>query len=222
MRKNRSEGRSDSAQATGKEGASPAGSSPWLSNVHEAATVIVLAGGRSTRMGADKSLLPFQGKPLIQHVCAQVRPHFDELLISSDNVRELALLDAPVISDEVSGQGPLRGIASALAVSRHDLNFVIACDIPWVNTTLLRDLLREAQGCDCVLPVTGDGHFEPLFAVYRKSVLPYIQNALEAGERRIVRALRDCRMKTVRIASPDGIDNINMPEDYRRILMDKK
>lgn len=221
MRREQGEGRSDSSQAKGGGGASAAISSPWPSDAHEAASVIVLAGGGSTRMGENKSLLLFQGKPLIQHVCAQVRPHFDELLISSDNARELAFLEAPVVSDEVPGQGPLRGIASALAISRHDLNFVVACDIPWVNSTLLRELLREAQGYDCVLPVTDDGHYEPLFAVYRKSVLPHIRKALEAGELRIVPALRDCRIKTVRITMPEAIDNINTPEDYRRILKDK-
>jgi len=204
-------------QADGMGGASPAIDTPWLSNEHEPATVIVLAGGKSARMGLDKSLLPLMGKPLIQHVCAQVAPHFDELLIAAGEGREFAVLNAPVVRDEVPGQGPLRGIASALAVSRHDLNFVLACDIPWVNGPLLKKLLQEAHGCDCVIPITAEGHYEPLFAIYRKSALPGIRRALEDGERRVVAVFRYCRVKTVSIPSSDEIKNINTMDDYWRL-----
>ncbi|HPO11992.1 MAG TPA: molybdenum cofactor guanylyltransferase [Candidatus Hydrogenedentes bacterium] len=204
------------ADKTGK--ASSAMDTPWASEDHEPATVIVLAGGKSRRMGSDKSLLLFMGKPLIQHICVQVAPHFDELLIAGGKERQLHFLNARIVPDEISGQGPLRGIASALADSHHDLNFVIACDIPWVNFTLLRNLLREANNCDWVIPITAEGHYEPLFAVYRKSALPGMRQALEEGERRVVGALRHCRVKTVCIPSSDGIKNINTKDDYRKLL----
>jgi molybdopterin-guanine dinucleotide biosynthesis protein A len=185
---------------------------------HEAAAAIVLAGGKSTRMGMDKSLLPFLGKPLIQHICEQITPYFDELLVAGGDERQLAFLDARMVPDEVPGQGPLRAIASALAISRNDLNFVIACDIPWVNEALLLNLLQEAHGCDCVIPITDEGHYEPLFAVYRKSALPGMRRALEDGERRVVAVFRYCRVKTAYVPSSDAIHNINTMDEYRRLM----
>jgi len=210
--------RLDNPQRADKTGeVSPAIDTPWASEDHEPATVIVLAGGRSTRMGLDKSLLSFMGKPLIQHICIQVAPHFDELLIAGGEERHLHFLNARIVPDEIPGQGPLRGIVSALAVSRHDLNFVIACDIPWVNSTLLRNLLQEANDCDWVIPITAEGHYEPLFAVYRRSALPGMRRALEDGERRVVAALPHCRVKTMCIPSSDGIKNMNTKDDYREL-----
>ena len=192
----------------------PDSATPWLNDDHETATAIVLAGGKSTRMGADKSLLPFMGKPLIEHVCMQLRPHFEEVIIAGGELRRLAFLNARIIPDQVPGQGPLRGIASALTASRHDLNFVIACDIPWVNIALLRKLLREAHDCDCVVPITSEGHHEPLFSVYRKSALPSMMRALDEGERRIISAFRYCLAKTVSISEEESIKNINTLSDY--------
>lgn len=206
-------------QAETAENALPVINSPWTSEDHEPATAIVLAGGKSTRMGTDKSLLPVGGKPLIQHVCEQLKPHFDGLLIAGGEDTRFDFLDVRVVCDEVPGQGPLRGIASALAVSRHDLNFVMACDIPWVNNALLHHLLQEAQECDCVVPVTAEGHYEPLFAVYRKSALPAMRRALEAGQRRIVAAFPHCRVKTLPIPPMVKLANINTPDDYKELAL---
>ena len=198
-------------------GASLASETPWLSDAHESAAVIVLAGGKSKRMGMDKSLLPLMGKPLIQHVCDQVRPHFDELLIAGGESRQFAFLNDRIVPDEIPEQGPLRGIASALAVSCYDLNFVIACDIPWVSFPLLRRLLQEAHDCDCVVPITVEGYYEPLFSVYRKSALPGMHRALEEGKRRVIAAFPHCRVKTVSFSESDGIANINTMSDYRML-----
>jgi molybdenum cofactor guanylyltransferase len=200
-----------------RETALSANDTPWLSDEHEAATAIVLAGGKSKRMGVDKSLLPFRGKPLIQHVCDQVRPHFDEILIAGGENRQFGFLEAPVVPDEVPDQGPLRGIASALAASCHDLNFVIACDVPFVNCVLLRTLLQESHGYDCVVPVTVEGHYEPLFAIYRKSALPGMLHALEEGKRRVIAAFPHCRVKAVAFSGLDGIENINTMSDYNML-----
>jgi molybdopterin-guanine dinucleotide biosynthesis protein A len=190
------------------KGTLPAIETPWAKHPHEAATAIVLAGGESTRMGVDKRMLPIMGKPLIQH----------ELIVSCTERVKFAFLNARTVPDEVTGEGPLRGIASALAVSSHDLNFVVACDIPWLNMRLLRDLLRQACECDCVVPITDEGYYEPLFAVYRKSALPAMQQVLANRQRRVIAAFRHCRVKTVSIHSSDKIMNINTMHDYRALI----
>lgn len=193
----------------------------WENDDHETAAAIVLAGGKSTRIGTDKSLLPFMGKPLIQHIYEQIFPHFNEIIIAGGEHESLSFLKARSIPDEVPGQGPLRGIVSALAASRHNLNFVIACDIPWVNIGLLRRLLQETHEYDCVVPVTAEGHYEPLFAVYRKSALPAMRRALDEDKRRIVAAFPYCRVKTVSLSTIDVIANINTLNDYYTLTVSK-
>ena len=184
----------------------------------EPVTGIVLAGGQSRRMGTDKSLLPFHGRPLIQHVCDQLRLLVSDILIAANSDGRFSFLSLPVITDEVPGQGPLRGIASALAASRHDLNFVIACDIPWVDHVLLKFLLQEAQGCDCVMPVTREGYYEPLFAVYRKNALPAMLSALESGQRRVTALFPYCRVRTIVVPDRKWLDNVNTRDDYQRAV----
>lgn len=183
----------------------------------ETATAVVLAGGKSTRMGTPKCLLPFCGKPLVQHVCDQLKPRFREVLIAGGEQNQLAFLGLPVIPDEAPGQGPLMAIASVLAVSRHELNFVTACDMPWVNEILLSQLLRQSSGYDCVVPVTPAGHYEPLFAVYRKSALPAVRRALDNGERRVSAAYRHCAVLKVPLFPGQELQNINTMDHYNRL-----
>jgi len=97
-----------------------------LANVSAA----LLLGGASSRMGRDKSMLPINGRPMIEHICRKLRPHFSQVLISAGDEERYAFLGAPVIPDRVPDRGPLMGIASALGASAHDRNVVVACDMP--------------------------------------------------------------------------------------------
>ncbi len=94
------------------------------------ATAIIMAGGKSSRMGQDKSMLTVNGEPVIKHIFQQLQPHFSQVLVSSDDVSKYSFLGVQVVPDEDTGKGPLMGIASALRVSAREVNFVIACDIP--------------------------------------------------------------------------------------------
>jgi len=181
-------------------------------------TAIIIAGGDSTRMGHDKEMLPIDGQPMIKHIYYQLRRHFHQVLISSNNKSKYSFLDVEVIPDRVSGQGPLRGIASALKASANDLNFVIACDIPQVNIVLMKTMLREAHDYDAVVPTTGPSQYEPLFAVYRKSTLPAIEDALSSGNNRIMDALSGCRVKYIDLAGAEWLKNINTMHDYSEFV----
>ncbi len=177
-------------------------------------TAIIIAGGSSSRMGQDKDMLPIDGQPMIKHICDQLRRHFNQILISSNNTSKHSFLDVEVVADKVSGQGPLMGIAAALKASVNDLNFVIACDIPQVNVALMKTMLREAHDYDAVVPATGPSQYEPLFAVYRKSVLPAIEDALSSGNNRIMDALSCCRVKYIDLAGAGRLKNLNTMNDY--------
>ncbi|MFA4874758.1 MAG: molybdenum cofactor guanylyltransferase [bacterium] len=181
--------------------------------LRENATAIVMAGGESSRMGRDKALLEIIGTPMIQHIADQLRPHFKEILISANDPVKYSFLDLPVVVDHEKGRGPLMGIASALAASKHDLNFVHACDIPHSDIHLVHRMVRLADDCDALIPRTPEGN-EPLFAVYRKSALTAIRESLKHGDGRISSIFDACNVKFLDL--PEGVRfmNLNMPEEY--------
>ncbi len=186
------------------------------------ATAIIMAGGDSHRMGCDKSVLPIGGKPMIQHVYEQLQPWFKEVLISSNDASAHGFLGLPIIPDRQTGHGPLMGIVSAMEVSTHDRNFVIACDIPSVDTSLMLKMLREIAGFDAVAPRLTKSRYEPLFAVYHKNLLPVMNDLLAGGERRIDRVYDLCKMKYIDLAQDKFLDNINTMQDYRELPGNKK
>ena len=188
-------------------------------SLREPATAIVLAGGRSSRMGRDKSLLPVDGSPLIAAVCAQLRSRFQQVVVSANDPEKYAFLGCRVVPDAVAGQGPLMAIASALDQSETDLNVVVACDIPVIDPAFMAGMLARSRRRDGVVPVHADGGVEPLLAVYRKSALPGLRQALADGERRVLAGLERCRIRYVPLDGADWLRNLNTPaqyEDFRR------
>ena len=183
-----------------------------------AVTAIVMAGGQSRRMGADKGLLPIEGRPMIEHVLETLRPHFAQLIVSAADVGRYAFLDVEIVVDRLGGQGPLMGIASALAASRHDLNFVQACDIPQTDLALMARLLALADDCDAVIPRTPQGHHEPLFAVYRKTALAAMEEVLQSGRRKISDIFGLCRTRFLDLGRDETIDNLNTRREYNAHL----
>jgi molybdenum cofactor guanylyltransferase len=149
------------------------------------AGAIVLAGGKSRRMGKNKCLLPYQGLPLIQHVTDQLRPLFQDVLISTNEPDLYGFLGLPMVADEVTDQGPLMGIASALAQSQHDWNLVVATDIPDIPLPLIVQMYEKTIGHTCVVPITHSGKYEPLFAFYHRSLVAPIRTCLESGKLRV-------------------------------------
>jgi molybdenum cofactor guanylyltransferase len=185
--------------------------------LREHANVIVMAGGQSTRMGQDKSMLPIDGGPMIERVCDQVRHNFDEILISANEPEKYAFLKVKVVQDTATGQGPLMGIAAALEVSASELNFVVACDMPELDLHLARRMLREADGYDAVVLRAGE-RVEPLFAVYRKSLAATAGGLLESGERQIRKLFDQCRTKYIEIDDADRLRNLNTMEEYEKYI----
>jgi len=172
------------------------------------ATAIIMAGGDSIRMGRN----------MIKHIIDQLRPHFNQILISSNDISKYCFLGAEIVPDRVTGHGPLGGIASALQASANDLNFVIACDIPQVDMPFVRMMLRQARDYDAVVPKTGQSQYEPLFAVYKKDVLAAVEAALLSGNNRIIDALSRCRVKYIDLAGAQRLRNINTMNDYQEFV----
>ncbi len=159
-------------------------------------------------------MLLIKGQPMITHIYNQLCPHFNQILISSNQTSRYSFLDAEVIPDKVASHGPLGGIASALQASANELNFVIACDIPQVDIALMRMLLREGRDFDAVVPKIGPSQYEPLFAVYKKDALSALEAALLSGNNRIIDALSPCKVKYIDLTDTQQLKNLNTMEDY--------
>lgn len=123
-----------------------------------------------------------------------------------------------VVEDETPGLGPLGGILAGLRAAENGACAVVACDIPEINIPLLRSLARAAQDAEIAVPIGPAGLFEPLFAVYRKSVVPEIEALLRAGERSILPLFGRCRTVAVRLEDAGWLLNLNTREDYRDYL----
>jgi molybdopterin-guanine dinucleotide biosynthesis protein A len=180
----------------------------------EKATAIIMAGGESCRMGTEKSMLLVKGRPMIEHICEQLHGYFEQILISANEVDRYAFLGFEIISDRIPGQGPLMGIASALEASANELNFVVACDIPYIDLAYVRKMLAEAKGVDVVIPTTGDERYEPLFAAYRKSALEAINEVLSSGGRKISDIFSRCRVKYIKLDAPELLINLSTMSEY--------
>jgi molybdopterin-guanine dinucleotide biosynthesis protein A len=186
----------------------------WL--LQENAAAIIMAGGSSSRMGADKSMLPVEGRPMIERICGQLRGSFNQILISTNDTDKFAFLGERIVTDKVPGQGPLMGIVSALQVSDNELNFIVACDIPHVNLPFVRRMIAEAKDADIAVPVNRDGKYEPLFAVYNKSALAAINEVLASGRRKISDVFDQCKIKYIELGDADGLVNINTMVEYEK------
>ncbi len=188
-------------------------------SIREEATAIVLAGGKSTRMGgADKSLLPVNGIPLIRHVVNQLEGHFDEIIIGANTPEKYQFLGCKVVPDLEPGVGPLMGIRSCLMASSNDTNFIMACDIPEINIRFIHRMVNMLPGCDMVVPVARGDLFEPLFAVYRKSVAKEAGRIIENGGRKVSDLIRSLNVKYIDFTGQDWYRNLNTRAAYRTFM----
>jgi len=184
-------------------------------------TGVILAGGQSRRMGQDKAFLPWGDATLLQHVIDTLRPITDELIVAVNDLRLFRHLEGVrVVADLLPGAHALGGLYTGLRAASNDRCFVCGCDAPFLNPTLIRYLVEQAEGYDLVVPRTAQG-LHPLHAVYAKSALPAMEAQLRQGRwdlQALVPALR------ARIIAPQawrrldhaGLSffNVNTPADY--------
>jgi molybdopterin-guanine dinucleotide biosynthesis protein A len=189
------------------------------------AAAIILAGGNSSRFRANKALAKLSSQRMIDRVVCGLRDFFPRLILvtnTPDDFRGDDFKDVDIISDLIPGKGPLSGIHAGLVASPHSLNFVTACDMPFVSGAFAAYLVRKAEpGDDAIVPFIG-GYAEPLAAVYRRTCIPYVEASL-LSERYQVKSFYDqVRVRYVtgeEIASFGGADcffNINTREDLKK------
>src|SRR5712692_2207462 len=188
------------------------------------ASAIILAGGKSSRMGRPKALLPFAGEPLIVHTVRTLRQLFADIVVVTAPAQELPSLPVTLVRDEVAYQGPVGGICYGLEAARTDVCFVTSCDAPFLNLALISYLLSYIADYDVVVPHWQD-RLQPLHAVYRRSVMPLLHEQLKRGELRPIFLYQKVRTREVSVDEirrfdPEGLSfrNMNSPEDYQAAL----
>jgi len=187
-------------------------------------SAIILAGGRSSRMGQAKALLPFAGEPLIAHIVRSLKELFADVVVVVAPDQEIPALPVTLVRDEVAYQGPVSGIYHGLKAAKSDVSFVGSCDVPFLNRTLISYLCSQIRDHDVVVPYW-EGRYQPLFAIYKKSVMPYLHAQLQRGELRPIFLFDKVRTRKIdeeeiRRFDPDGLSflNMNTPEDYEAAL----
>jgi molybdopterin-guanine dinucleotide biosynthesis protein A len=182
-------------------------------------TGIVLAGGRSTRMGRDKATLPWGDGDLLSTVLAALAPVCARLVVVSNVPRAIALAEVTVVGDRYRGCGPLAGIHAGLLTAGAGYSFVAACDMPCLRGDAVAYMAAAAAGYDAAVPFV-DGHFNPLHAVYHHRCLPAIEALLASGRYRVVDFYGQVRLRRVEreeLARFDAglgmLRNVNSPED---------
>lgn len=185
-------------------------------------TGVILAGGRSRRMGQDKATLEVAGETLFARTLAMLRHLFPRVLISG-NRPDLVQADLPCVADIYPGSA-LGGIHSGLSAATTEWVFVSPCDLAFPDADLARFILNHRNGYD-VVALRTPGGLEPVFALYHKRCLPAMEAMLTRGDYRIYDLYDQVRVRYLDMEIlPDGwqraLLNLNTPEDLRR--MDKE
>ncbi len=191
-------------------------------------TAIILAGGKSSRMGFDKQFLKLQDKYLVEILGEKLERVFSEIIIVTSRPEEYAKHGYKLAQDEVKDFGPLAGIHAGLKSSGSLHNYIIACDMPFINLTYLEymmELIRSREGrVDGVITRLGQW-IEPFNAFYSRSLIDRIEENMKRGRRQINLLLKDSNVLYVseeqaRKFSPDWemFTNVNTIKDYESLM----
>ncbi len=179
----------------------------------------IVTGGTSRRMGRDKASLPWRCVTLVEWIAVQVHDAVGNATLVGAPER-YGNLEIPAIGETYPGCGPLSGIEAALRHSPFDLNLVVACDMPLLESQALRDLTAAAlvARADVCAAVNAAGDLEPLCAVYDRRILPAILRALEQGRLKARDLLEQLTVNTWRASDPRMVINANCPSDWDTLL----
>lgn len=195
-------------------------------------TGIILAGGKSSRMGVNKALLPLNGNPIIEHIASLLKSLFPSVILITNKPEDYLFLGLETFLDIYPGRGPLAGIHSGLIHSKTERNFVISCDVPLINEELIEYIVKYKT----IYPITllkAEGFIQHLCGMYNKSLKLTAEKILTDMETvEFTREKPKCNMtELLNIAGAEIIDsskvpcysdglflNVNVPLDYQTLL----
>ena len=180
------------------------------------ASLLVLAGGDSRRMGQPKAWLKVGDTSLLGFVVGRLAPTFSEVMVS---FAEPEQLEEPVpfriVFDRKRSAGPLAGIEAGLEAARNEVLFVLACDMPYVTEEVAQIAIAAARRCDAAIPRV-DGRPEPVCGAYRRSALPVIARALDAGRHKTADVTTELDVTWLEGLDPNLFRSLNTPHDLER------
>ena len=186
-------------------------------------TGIILAGGKSTRMGKNKALIHIEGIPIIERICVLFKKLFQEVWIITDQTEVFHGLGAKLHDDLIPNLGALGGLYSGLVLASFPHSFCVACDMPFLREPLIDYLVGGIDGFAAVVPRTKDG-WQPLHAVYSKSCLEVITEVVAEKKTKIIDIYPRIKLRVVEEEEFHSLDplnesfiNVNTPEDLARI-----
>jgi molybdopterin-guanine dinucleotide biosynthesis protein A len=178
-------------------------------------TSAVLARSYKPRASGEPKARPLT---LLEATIGPLAELFDEILIGVSPGQRIPHPPGRIVEDETAGQGPLRGILTGLRAARNQACFVLACDMPGLSVGVIRKIARASNDVDIAIAVTGSSLKEPLLGVFKKSVIPAIENLLVNGKRSVLDLFVHVRMREVLVAPGEIPPNINTPEEYEELL----
>ena len=181
-------------------------------------TAIILAGGKSSRMGSDKALLLYKNKTFLEHVVCAIKPLVDEVLIISNN-KDHQLDGCKTIPDLILNSGPIAGIYTGLKHSKTENNLVLSCDIPLVKTSILELIIKNNDSDKEVVQLINEQNQMPLIALYKKRLAPYFLSQLNKGQRRLIHAINNLKTKEVFVKKEESafLLNINTLNEFKTL-----
>lgn len=186
-------------------------------------TGVILAGGSSSRMGKNKALLQIEGVPLIELLYKKLSSLFHEVIIVTNTPELYGFIPCRKVPDIYPAYGSVAGIHSGLYHSSFETSFITACDMPWINTDVIRELYRFHGEHDATIPFSQGGQ-EPLHAFYKRSCLQIFTQAIENGERKILDIISKIDLQfldwdTVKSipGSESSFINVNTPQEYQYV-----
>lgn len=184
---------------------------------------IVLAGGLSSRMGRDKTLLLYNNETLIQRTVRKLRTVVDEIIIASNNTAKFSLPGITEVPDTYPGVGPLGGMHAGLIACKYRHAFIVSCDMPLLSERLAMYLLEHRQGYDVVIPEIYN-RMEPLCAVYSTECIKPIEQCLKTGISRVTGFYHEVRVNKIDETKVSLIGNhqemfynLNTPQDLNKL-----
>jgi molybdopterin-guanine dinucleotide biosynthesis protein A len=195
---------------------------------------VILAGGQSRRMGQDKALMLLGSRPLLQHVIDVLAPICADLILVANEPERYARFALKTAPDVFPGAGSLGGLYSGLAASRSETVIAVACDMPFLNASLLEFMVDQAIEADAVVPdlsvaTLSPGEkpkakqldLHPLHAVYRRACLAPIEAQLRAGDLRMMGFFEQVNVRFIKRPEVLRFDpqlrsmvNLNTPEEW--------
>jgi molybdopterin-guanine dinucleotide biosynthesis protein A len=176
-------------------------------------TGILLCGGKSQRMGADKATLVVENRYMALYPLEVLQAWCSEILISSNNERH-DFSNYPIIPDEIKEIGPMGGLYSCLKRSAHHLNLLVACDMPMISGSLLRRMLNVSSSFDAIVPVWKNKP-QPSYALYQKRIAADIEKAIERKNYSLQKLLAVINVYYVNVEHKEETEllNVNTPEE---------